>query len=44
MLPHDLRNYKAPSAFDLIGEEAAGYVLFALLFAVWIADRMGWLA
>lgn len=43
-LPTDLKHYRAPSIFQLIDENAAGYALAALLVLAFIADRMGWLA
>ena len=29
--------------FQIIAEEAAGWILCAAVFGCWIADRMGWL-
>ena len=43
MLPSDLKDYRADDPFQLIAEEAAGWILCAALFTCWIADRMGWL-
>ncbi len=44
MIPHDLKHYRAPDAFSLIADETAGWLIAALLFAGWLADRQGWLA
>ena len=40
----DLRHHRAPDAFQIITEEAAGWLLVAFLFAAFICDRMGWAA
>jgi len=43
MLPDDFKNYRAPSAFDLIDQDTAGLLLVVLLIVLFVFDRMGWL-
>lgn len=40
-LPEDLKNYRAPDAFQLVDEEFAGALIFAGLFVVVVLERMG---
>ena len=42
MLPTDLKDYRAPSIFDWIEQEAPGILLVIIIIAI-IADRFGWL-
>jgi hypothetical protein len=44
MLPHDFKNYRAPSAFSVIDEDVAELLLVVLLIVAFLFDRMGWLA
>lgn len=43
-LPTDLKDYRAPCAFQLFAQDVAGYALAGLLAFAFIADRLGWLA
>lgn len=42
-LPHDLRDFKAPSAFALFTEEEASALIAVLLVVAFLADFLGWL-
>ena len=42
MIPNDLRHLPE-DPFQLIAEEAAGWLVAAILFLCWLSDRMGWL-
>lgn len=43
-LPTDLKDYRAPCAFQLFAQDVAGYTLAALIAFAFIADRLEWLA